>query len=199
MIRWKKRIAVLLVAGNVALLFAAGFGLMPLWGKEACGGICLEKPAPDFRLLTYRDVPLSLSERKGGYLLLFFGYSSCPVVCPTTLQLLSDAMAKVPEVETEVWFVSIDPERDGGEKLERWLENFRGPFTGLYGDKGTVRKTAADYNEFYARDGAGPDYEIDHSGRVYLIDPEGMLRVVYTRPDPEAVAADLLRLAGIRQ
>lgn len=193
MSKWKKRVAALLLIGNLALLFIAGAGLVPGWG-ERCGGVCLDRPAPELSLLTYGDRPLSLEAGRGKFILLFFGYASCPSVCPTALAAMAKAMGEARGVPVEGWFVSIDPERDGGERIKAYLAGFDGPFSGLYGPEAAVKKVAASYNEFYARDWSRDGYEIDHAGRVYLIDPAGRLRVVYPGADPEGMAADLIRL-----
>jgi len=131
----------------------------------------------------------------GHWSVIFFGFTSCPHVCPTTLQVLGaaarDPASGVPAGTTQIVFVSVDPERDTPERLRNYLAAFDRRIVGLTG-----RRVAVD--SFSEQVGAG--YRalaaaIDHSTSLFVLDPQGRLAGVLLRPsDPRRVVADLQRL-----
>jgi protein SCO1/2 len=144
---------------------------------------------------------------KGRWSLVFFGFTSCPDVCPLTLQVLSEfarhaasgvpALASgVPAGATQVVFVTVDPERDTPARLKGYLANFDERFIGLTGSR-------ADLDRFAAQLGAGSEPSgpggIDHSTSIFALDPQGRLAGVMLRPaDPARIVADLNTLRAPR-
>lgn len=139
--------------------------------------------------------PFAAERLHGRWSLLFFGYTSCPDVCPTTLQALArfarDPASGVASGETQVVFVSVDPERDTPQRVAAYLGAFDARFVGATGEREAVaRLTAAAGAGF-----AASEARIDHSTSLFVVDPDGRLAGVLLRPaDPERIRADLSSL-----
>lgn len=157
------------------------------------------KELADFTLTSHTGEPLALSNLRGRPVLLFFGYTHCPDVCPTTLgefkavkRALGDAGADVAFV-----FVSVDGARDTPEQVAAYLSLFDPSFIGLTGDEEQVRAIGQDFFVFFERSaGTTSDgYTVDHTAYSYLIDAEGKLRAIYPfNTAPPVVADDLQAL-----
>ncbi|NWG16969.1 MAG: SCO family protein [Chloroflexi bacterium] len=152
-----------------------------------------------FTLPSSTGEPLSLSDLRGRWAVLFFGYTHCPDFCPLTLaeykqvrRLLGDDADAV-----QIVFISVDGVRDTPEALAKYLALFDPTFIGLSGDDETLARIGPEYSLFYERrtdTGSGADYLIDHTTRSYLVDPEGRLRVSFAfGTEPEIVAESIRR------
>lgn len=123
----------------------------------------------------------TLADFRGKVVVLFFGYTHCPDVCPTTLAELSQVMRMLgPDADrVQVLFVTVDPERDTPAVLSQYVSAFDSRFLGLYGDAAQTRRAAKEFKVFYEKHkGAAPgEYSVDHSAGTYVIDPEGRLRL----------------------
>ncbi|MCM2289175.1 MAG: SCO family protein [Sulfuritalea sp.] len=156
----------------------------------------------DFRLTDHNGQPRSLGDFKGKAVVLFFGYTQCPDVCPTTLSIMRDAMTLLGDdaKRVQVLFATVDPARDTPQLLAQYAPSFHPSFLGLYADEKTIATTAKDFKVFYAKQpGKTPDtYSIDHSTGSFAFDPQGKLRLLLRHGEtPANVAADLkLLLAG---
>jgi protein SCO1/2 len=121
----------------------------------------------------------SLDEFKGKFVLLFFGFTQCPDVCPTALaraQEVKQQLGKDGE-RLQVIFVSVDPERDTPELLGNYLAAFDVSFIGLRGDAEQTRRAAAEFKVFYEKVPTGSSYTINHTAMSYLFDAQGRLRL----------------------
>jgi len=155
--------------------------------------------ATDFRLTDPTGNVKTLADFKGKVVLLFFGYTHCPDVCPTTL---ADAARAVKQLgndgkRVQVLFVTLDPKRDTPQVLAQYVPAFNPDFLGLYGDEATIRKTAKDFHVFYEeRSGAAQDeYSIDHTAGTLVFDPQGRLRLfINYGMTAEKISADLQKL-----
>ncbi|MDP1733901.1 MAG: SCO family protein [Sulfuritalea sp.] len=150
----------------------------------------------DFSLTDHHGKPRQLGDFKGKAVVLFFGYTQCPDVCPTTLSTLRDAMKLLGEdaKRVQVLFVTVDPARDTPALLAQYVPAFDPAFLGLYGDEKTIVALAKDFKVFYAKQpGSTPgSYSIDHSTGSYAFDPKGKLRLLLRHGEtPANVAADL--------
>ncbi len=150
----------------------------------------------DFRLTDHAGRPRTLADFRGKAVLLFFGYTHCPDICPTTLATMARARERLGEDGQRVQglFVTLDPARDTADVLARYVPAFDPTFLGLRGSEAEVSRVAADFKLFFARldaDTAG-FYTVDHQAAIFAFDPEGRLRL-YFRGDtgPEVVAHDL--------
>lgn len=156
----------------------------------------------DFNLTDHQGQPRRLNDFKGKAVVLFFGYTQCPDVCPTTLATMRDAIGLLgPDAgRVQVLFATLDPTRDTAELLAQYVPAFHPGFIGLRGDEAVTAALAKDFKVFYTKQaGTTPDtYSIDHSTGSYAFDPQGRLRLLLRHGEtPANVAADLkLLLAG---
>ena len=156
----------------------------------------------DFTLPSSLDRPVSLSEFRGQVVILFFGYTACPDICPTTMVRVQQALKELdPDVEAQVQplFISVDPERDTPEQLQGYVTYFHPRFIGLTGSLDELKAVARQYGAFFAKDTrteTAAGYLVAHSGYVYLLDGEGELRGLYRQDaEPEEMADDITTLA----
>lgn len=150
-------------------------------------------------LTDHNGKPRTLEDFHGRVVVLFFGYTSCPDVCPTTLTRLAEVMKRLASraAQVQVLFVSLDPERDTAERLRDFVPWFDPSFLGLYGDPAQTAATAREFRIFSARKevGGGMGYVLDHSAGAYAFDPAGRLRLYFRdSATTEEIAADLSRL-----
>jgi protein SCO1/2 len=154
-----------------------------------------EFPVPDFTL-TSADGPVSLSDYRGKLVLLYFGYTFCPDVCPTTLSDVNKALEQLGKKADEVQFlmISVDPARDTPEKLAEYVGFFNPSFIGITGTDDEVRSVATPYGiwfEAHPEEGAS-GYLVDHSATLNVVDRDGHLKLVIGYgAGPDAIAADL--------
>ena len=135
----------------------------------------------------------------GRWSVVYFGFTHCPVVCPTTMAVLKDFARRVAglpaSARPQVILITVDPERDSPQELGRYVESFDPAFLGLTGKGGALDAVAAEFS--VAHGPAGPDGSMDHSTAIYLVDPQGALAAVFTSPhDAAALAEDYSRLAA---
>lgn len=157
------------------------------------------------RLVTADSLFFDPALLKGRWSLVFFGFTSCPDVCPTTLQVLSEfarhpasgvpeLTSRVPAGATQVVFVTVDPERDTPARLKSYLTHFDERFIGLTGSRADLDRFAAQLGAAAVPSGPGA---IDHSTSIFALDPQGRLAGVMLRPaDPARILADLNSLRG---
>lgn len=135
---------------------------------------------------------------RGKWELVFFGYTYCPDLCPTTLNTISDALAALGPLADKVQplFITVDPQRDTQAVIGDYVRNFDPRIVGLTGSPEAIAAVAKEYKVYYAvhRTGNGPDdYLMDHSGFVYLMDPDGRFVRVLSGETSAQAMADKLR------
>jgi protein SCO1/2 len=184
-----------------ALLFAALLlGALSACSREAThefAGAVLDSPEllPDFTL-TAADGPVSLSDFRGEYVFLYFGYMFCPDFCPTTMSKLANVHRDLGDdaERMQVIMISVDPERDTPDALAKYAAAFNPTFLGITGTKEEIDLVGEPYGLFYERHegSAATGYLVDHSTRTYLIGPDGRALVAYPHDaTAEAILADL--------
>jgi len=135
----------------------------------------------DFALTDHTGAPRTLADYRGKAVVLFFGYTQCPDVCPTTLAALAEAMQQLgPEAaRVQVLFVTVDPERDTAELLASYVTAFNPTFAGLSGDADATARVAKEFKILYQKQpGRTPgSYTMDHSAGTFVFDPQGRLRL----------------------
>lgn len=141
----------------------------------------------------------TLEDFKGKVVVLFFGYTQCPDVCPTTMADLANTMKLLGEKsdEVQVLFVTVDPERDTQALLAEYVPSFDPRFIGLHGTSEQLADTAKNFKIFYSKQDAEgkSEYTIDHSAGVYVFDKQGNVRIyVKYGQKPEEIAHDLKTL-----
>lgn len=150
----------------------------------------------DFALTDPSGRTRTLKDFRGKAVALFFGYTHCPDVCPTTLSEFSLALRRMGKEadRVQVLFVTLDPERDSPELLAKYVPAFYPTFLGLYTDSKSLTKLTAEFKVVYQKNAeSGPkNYLIDHSTGTYVYDPMGRLRLMIPYgSNPGNVAADL--------
>jgi protein SCO1 len=172
-----------LVLCLAVMVFVSGRGA----GTAAIGG--------PFNLIDQNGQPFSDRDLKGKSFLVFFGFTHCPDVCPTTLFEISEVLRKLgPEADhTAALFISVDPERDTPAAMKDYLTNFDPHIRGLTGDDAALDAVAKAYRVYYKKVPLeGGDYTMDHTAIVYLMDKAGrFVAPVNMRRTTDLVAADL--------
>lgn len=153
----------------------------------------------EFALVDHTGKPRTLADYKGKAVVVFFGYTQCPDVCPTTLSTLAEAMKVLgPDADrVQVLFVTVDPDRDTQPLLAEYVPAFDKRFVGLRGDAAATEKVAKEFKVIYQKQpGPTPDtYTVDHSAGVFVFDPQGRLRVYMSHgQSPQVFAHDLREL-----
>jgi protein SCO1/2 len=154
-------------------------------------------PAPDFTLTSGNGEKFNLSDARGNLVLLFFGYTSCPDICPTTLAELKTALEQIDEEDAKnvkVVFVTVDPQRDTPDRVQEYVDHFNTDFIGLSGSEMELAQVWNKYGVFreIVEGTSAAGYLVNHTARVTLIDQEGNLRVSYPFDTPvEDIADDL--------
>jgi len=155
----------------------------------------------DFRLTDHNGRSRTLADFRGKAVVLFFGYTQCPDVCPTTLSDQAQVMRLLggDAARVQVLFVTVDPERDTPELLAQYLPVFNPSFLGLYGDAQATAQTAQAFGVVYQKQPTTSGYSMDHSAGTFLIDPQGKVRLLAPYGQrAEWLAEDIrLLLAGV--
>jgi len=148
-------------------------------------------------LTDHTGKPRRLEDWRGKVVVLFFGFTHCPDVCPTTLADIAGAVKSLgPDAErVQVLMVSVDPERDTPDALAKYVTAFDPRFLGLRGDLAATQNVAKEFKIYFEKRKTGDSYTVDHSAQSYVIDPQGRLRLL-VRHDRIAqdLAADLRAL-----
>lgn len=157
-----------------------------------------------FSLVSAEEKPFTNQNLKGHWSLLFFGFTKCPQLCPTTLALLNDAYKNIEKNKhvplPQIVFISIDPERDTPKQILAFLQTFNKNFVGATGEKNELDKLTREMSILYAKveDPEAMDtsmYNIDHSGTVLMVNPLGQLLAVFSRPqDAEELSDDVEKI-----
>ena len=151
----------------------------------------------DFHLADFNGKPRSLADFRGKVVVLFFGYTHCPVVCPTTLADLAQVMRMLGKDadRVQVLFVTVDPERDTPDLLAKFVPAFYPSFLGLYGDAQSTAQIAKSFGvsyekQYYKKGG----YAMLHSDGTFLIGPQGRPLLLSRYGQPAALLAQDIRL-----
>lgn len=157
----------------------------------------------DFRLTDHHGHVRQLADFKGKVVVLFFGYSHCPDVCPTTLSTMAGVMKRLGKhaSKIQVLLVTLDPERDTQAVLAQYVPFFHPSFLGLYGDTAATAKVSADFHVYAKRQDTGSKagYTLDHSAGSYVFDPSGKLRLYLDYgQNVDAITQDLLLLLKLK-
>jgi protein SCO1 len=155
------------------------------------------KRVDDLQLTDATGRPFSRAQLAGAPTLVYFGFTHCPDVCPTTLLKLAQVSKQAPVSKLRVVFVSIDPARDTPPLVGMYAHAFDPQFLGLTGDASTIARVAANFGVAVARvDLPGGDYTMDHSSVVFLLNDAGNIAAVFTPPfEVAALVQDLKRAA----
>ena len=176
-------LALLLAAGLPAGCQRSGFHSLDVtgapWGR-------------DFRLRDPDGRERTLADFRGRAVLIFFGFTQCPDVCPTALSRAAEVqrLLGADGNRLQVIFVTVDPERDTPPVLAEYTRAFGTGFLGLYGDTAQTAATASEFRVIYQKVPTGGSYTMDHSAISYVFDPRGQLRLAVRHADTAAVVAE---------
>jgi protein SCO1/2 len=192
----------LMTAGLLALFVGVITGCSepaPEYKGKDLSGIM---PPLAFNLTSEGGQEVTAADWAGQTRLLFFGFVSCPDICPTTLSRLSRALEKLPEEQrkqTTVLFVSVDPQRDTPEDLKAYTNSYGASFVGLTAREPALRDLAKRYRTTfsYGEKNEQGHYDVSHSNAIFVFDGQGESRLLLRGSmDPEAIAHDLSTLAS---
>jgi protein SCO1/2 len=174
------------VSRRAFVLAGAALALAPLSACKFGGGVSFNGTditgadyGKDFRLFDPEGKERTLADFKDKVVLVFFGFTQCPDVCPTALARASEVKQLLgPDGDRlQVLFISVDPERDTPEILHAYTAAFDPTFLALYGDPARLAETAKAFNVVYQKVPTGSSYTIDHTAVTYAYDPQGRLRL----------------------
>lgn len=165
------------------------------------------RAAYDFQLVNEEGKPFRLDQLRGKVVLLTFGFTHCPNICPTTLGDLAGVYRALPpalQQKTGVVFISVDPSRDTPSVLKSYIPFFEEHFIGLTGDPSAIAQTAKEYGVAYEKDdlpgaNGSKDYTISHTAYVFLISPGGKWIGLYRHEqlgETKRIASDIERIVG---
>ena len=190
-----------LLVGLIAFLLigAVAVGVFLFSKPDSFRGTTYAEPYPvatEIELTRANETRFQLSEMRGKVVALFFGYTSCPDICPTTMAELNQALQKLGDQadHVQVLFVTVDPQRDTPERVQEYVDHFNPEFIGLSGSEPELAKVWNDYGVFrqVVEGTSAAGYLVDHTARVTLIDQQGHLRVSFPFDTPvEDVVHDL--------
>jgi protein SCO1/2 len=189
----KVGLGLLLLIGVVSVL------VMVFRQPENLNGAVLDPalPAPDFSLVREDGTEFRLSAYRGKIVLLYFGYTSCPDVCPATMAELRqarEALSSGLADQVQVVIVAVDPDRDTPERIQQYAEHFDESFTGLSGSLGELQQIWDAYGitRTIEESRSASGYLVSHTARVYLVDKTGNLRLSFAfGTPPEDITHDL--------
>jgi protein SCO1/2 len=181
------------------LVGAVAAGVFLFSGPASFRGTAYGEPfpaAPEIELTRAAGDTFRLSDTRGKVTALFFGYTSCPDVCPTTMAELKQALDSLggQADQVQVLFVTVDPQRDTPERVQEYVDHFNPDFIGLSGTEAELAPVWHDYGVFrqVVEGTSAAGYLVDHTARVTLIDQQGNLRVSFGFDTPvEDVVHDL--------
>lgn len=196
----------------IALIIAVLAGGAGIWAARAV--LDERQPADDlsatrfpvardirpFELVDHHNATFDNEALKEHWSFIFFGYTYCPDVCPTTLSTLNSVAQRLQDVDTSVRFimVSVDPERDTPERLAEFVTYFNGDFIGVTGSDAGLEQLTRQLGILYNRvepENGGEGYLMDHTAGVFLIDPDGRYHAVFTPPlSVDRLAGDFRRM-----
>lgn len=203
------------VVGSIIVMIIIGLGLSiapnllaPPVPTPTPGGLVIDNvhPARDFDLTNQYGKPAHLSDYRGKVVLLFFGYTHCPDVCPLTLSEFKRVRAKLAETSQALVdkvafvFITVDGERDTPDVMLNYVNAFDPSFVGLTGASDRVANIGLDYGVKFEKQkptGTQASYLVAHTSFTYLIDPQGNWRMAYPFQTPtDTVAGDVARFAA---
>jgi protein SCO1/2 len=187
----------------LAALFLGSSAYLLIHSMERIGfyGVLREREAPDFTLQSHDGRSVKLSDFRGRVVLLFFGYTHCPDVCPTTMQKIKQALVGLGDLSgrVQVLFITVDPERDTQDKLSEYVPHFDKSFIGLTGTPQEIKEVASNYNVYYERSYTADThtgYLMSHTSSVFLITPRGKQLLTYSFKDfdPKLMTEEIKKL-----
>jgi protein SCO1 len=196
--------AIAVVAALAGVYVARMLGQPVVPSLESGTSLPQARVLPEFNLVDTQGAAISPAALRGHPTLVFFGFTHCPDVCPTTLALLASVQKQAVQQDAgmaglKVALISVDPERDTPQQLGSYIASFRGDFIGLTGSASEIVKATRGFGVAAARvDLGGGNYTMDHSAAVFVLDSQARIVAVFTPPlAAAALTRDLARLSPV--
>jgi protein SCO1/2 len=196
--------AIAVVAALAGVYVARMLGQPAVPSLESGTSLPQARVLPEFDLVDTQGAAVSPAALRGHPTLVFFGFTHCPDVCPTTLALLASVQKQAVQQDAgmaglKVALISVDPERDTPQQLGSYIASFRGDFIGLTGSASEIVKATRGFGVAAARvDLGGGNYTMDHSAAVFVLDSQARIVAVFTPPlSAAALTRDLARLSPV--
>lgn len=176
---------------------------MPPQLSEATFLFPQSRPMPSFALLNHRGEAFTNQALQGKWSFLFFGYSHCPDICPTTLHTMNQVIQRLGEDarQTQFVLVTVDPERDTVERLAEYVPFFNPQIIGVTGQPEQVRELAQNLGVPFMKvenPDAPADYKMDHSARIFLVNPNGAYHALISPPfQVDQLVSDWRKMAEV--
>ncbi len=193
---WVVVVAVVAVA---ALGLVVGQLLFGGGGPRLYSGTVLQSddaaPTMDGLVFARDGKPADIAAKDSDLLIVFFGYTNCPDVCPASMALAAQAVAAMDEgdqVRTDLWMVTVDPERDVPADLQQYVELFNPGFDGVTGPPEIIERVSTEYGVYYQADLSAESFDqylVDHTSSLFGIEADGTLRIVW----PPSITAEELQ------
>ena len=158
----------------------------------------------DFALITHAQTPFTRDSLKGKWSFVFFGYTHCPDVCPTTLHTMTQVEKEIraaEDIETQTIFVSVDPERDSPERLSEYVPYFSEEFVGVTGKRAEINRFTRQLGVLHVRMERDDEenYLVNHSSSILLFNPNGELRALFSEVPhtAEYITENFLKIAQL--
>ncbi len=195
----------LLLFGVCLLALAAGAGLAhlqnpPSYTVANATVLDFPRPLPTLALVDHEGAPFTNERLQNTWSVVFFGFTHCPDVCPTTMSMLASTMERIkashPDAAPQVVMITVDPTRDTPDQLKKYVPFFAPDFVGVTGTEAQIKSLTETMGVASRRVPTGPnDYTIDHTSALFVINPDGALNAISSSPHlPEVLANDLLAL-----
>ncbi len=159
------------------------------------------KPVQPFKLIDHHNNPFTQESFKKKWTLMFFGYTHCPDICPTTMQILADVDKRLLKTESElhkdtrVVFISVDPKRDSAAQLAKYVPYFNSSFLGVTGEPEQIKQLTKQLGIMHMQVKQGEGYLVDHSASILLFGPDAKLHGIFSAPhETERMLQDYIKL-----
>lgn len=195
-----------------SIAFAVISLLLGMWVNHNQGGINqpvfdiengtvfpIPRDITPFNLVNAEQKPFTNNDLNGHWSILFFGFTQCPQLCPTTLAILNDTYQQLEKKKNvklpQIVFISVDPERDTPPVIQKYIASFNKNFVGATGSQDEIKKLTATLNVLYMKvqkpnTNDPMSYQIDHSGTLLLVNPEGKLLALFSSPHTAEILAN---------
>ena len=202
-VRPKVLVALAIVAVAAGMLLARAALSPPIEPLQQATVLPTPRALPELALLDQDAQPFDRRRLQQRWSLMFFGFTRCPGICPATLAMLAQTRARLAALPAaqrpQVVLVSADPQHDSPATLKSYLRGFDGEFIGVTGDDAAIGQLARSLGvSITMRPLPGGDYTVDHTTAVFLVDPRGAWRAVFSGPhSADGIAGDYRRILAM--
>ena len=174
----KSKTVILIVAFMLMVTGAFTYKVLKTTAEPDIQALIYPKPKqlPDFEMTAHTNTPFSQDQLLGNWTVVFFGFTFCPDICPTTMASLGEVADNLPKdiaAKTQFVFVSVDPERDTVERMAGYVPFYNEDFIGVVGSPDQLEIFSKSLGAVYIKVPFGDTYQMQHTGRIFIINPQG--------------------------